>query len=213
MFAELQQTTRRLDGSRIVAVALHCLLLYLLVRPPKPIFVTPSSVAYGNRGKVEMTTLVYFPRPGESANSKADSEQRLTLPKQPAQPRRKPAVEEVKKQPDTQASTQPDRAGSPYGSLLQGPLDGHDVRPALPVVFPDPVVHRSELPDGVAGTVIVEITIDEVGNVTATKVLQPLGYGIEDRVIAVLRNWRFRPATMDGRPIPSQQDVYFRFPS
>ena len=60
---------------------------------------------------------------------------------------------------------------------------------------------------------VVEVTIDAQGNVTETKVLQPFGYGIEDKVLAVLRNWRFRQATMDGVPIPSQQDVYFHFPS
>ena len=203
MFSQLQQRTRRLDGSRVAAILLHCILLYLLVRPLKPIFVTPSSVAFGNNGKTAMTTLVYFNQQGV-----ADAERHVTAPKR-AKPRPKP--EEPRKQ--AEAAPQADRAGSPYGTVLTGPLTGHDVRPALPVVFPDPVVSRSELPDGVAGTVIVEITIDEIGNVIATRVLQPLGYGIEDRVVAVLRNWHFRPATMDGRPIPSQQDVYVRFPS
>jgi TonB family protein len=203
MFSQLQQRTRRLDGSRVVAIILHCILLYLLVRPLRPIFVTPSSVAFGNNGKTAMTTLVYFNQQGV-----ADAERHITAPKR-MKPRPKP--EQARK--PTDAATQADRAGSPYGTVLTGPLNGHDVRPALPMVFPDPVVSRSELPDGVAGTVIVEITIDEIGNVVATRVLQPLGYGIEDRVVAVLRNWHFRPATMDGRPIPSQQDVYFRFPS
>ena len=211
MFTELEQRTRRLDGTRIAAVCVHCLLLYLLVRPMKPIFVTPSSVAYGNHGKNEIVTPIYFTQSGDMASSD-DAEHRILLAKQEAKLRRK-KLEEAKKAQEKEAAAQADRAGTPYGSVLQGAIDGHDVRPALPVVFPDPVVRRSELPDGVAGTVIVEITIDQIGNVIATKVLQPLGYGIEDRVIAVLRNWRFRPATMDGRPIPSQQDVYFRFPS
>ena len=60
---------------------------------------------------------------------------------------------------------------------------------------------------------IVEVTIDVQGNVVETKVLQALGHGIEEKVLAALRNWRFRPAMMDGRAIPSQQDVYFHFPS
>lgn len=208
VFAEIQKRTRRLDTARLAAVALHCLLLYVLVRPMKPIFVTPSSVAYGNNGKIMMTTLVYVPQNGDSA-AQEDADHRLILAKRQAKLRQK-RLEEAKKRAAVQLA---DRAGSPYGSVLGGDLSGHDVRPALPMVFPDPVVRRSELPDGVAGTVIVEITIDEVGAVTDMRVLQPLGYGIEEKVLAVLRNWRFRPATMDGRPIPSQQDVYFRFPS
>jgi TonB family protein len=83
----------------------------------------------------------------------------------------------------------------------------------LPVVFPDPEVPRSQIPAGVEGSVIVEITIDDHGTVVETRIVQSLGYGIEEKVLAALRNWRFTPATLDGVAIPSQQDVYFRFPS
>ena len=92
-------------------------------------------------------------------------------------------------------------------------MHGSEIRPALPMVFPDPPVRRSEIPDGVVGSVIVEVTIDAQGKVVETRLLQGLGHGIEDKVIATLHNWRFRPATKDGVAIPSKQDVYFRFPS
>jgi TonB family protein len=65
----------------------------------------------------------------------------------------------------------------------------------------------------VQGDVIVEITIDTAGTVVETKLLQAFGYGIEDKVIAAVQRWRFRPATKDGTPIPSKQDVHFHFPS
>ncbi len=60
---------------------------------------------------------------------------------------------------------------------------------------------------------IVEVTIDTQGNVTETRVLQSLQQEIDDKVIATLRNWRFRPATVDGVAISSRQDVHFHFPS
>jgi protein TonB len=116
----------------------------------------------------------------------------------------------------TQVAAEPTRAphaGSPYGSVIEGPIEGHDVRPALPFVFPDPAIRRSEIPEGVVGKVIVEITIDAQGKVVETKVLQALGHGIEDKVIAALRQWRFRPATLDGVAVASRQDVFFHFPS
>ena len=81
------------------------------------------------------------------------------------------------------------------------------------MVYPDPAILPWQIPSGVEGTVIVEVTIDIQGKVTETKVLQALGHGIEEKVVAALRNWRFHPAMMDGRAIPSQQDVYFHFPS
>jgi protein TonB len=81
------------------------------------------------------------------------------------------------------------------------------------VVFPNPAVDRSDIPSGVAGDVVVEVTIDEKGNVADTKVLESLGYGLEDKVLEALKNWRFTPATMNGIAIASRQDVHFHFPS
>jgi TonB family protein len=63
------------------------------------------------------------------------------------------------------------------------------------------------------GDVIVEVTIDEKGNVTNTKVIQSLLQEVDDKVIATLRNWRFKPASVDGIAISSRQDVHFHFPS
>jgi protein TonB len=59
----------------------------------------------------------------------------------------------------------------------------------------------------------VEVTIDSAGVVIETKLLKAIGYGIEEKVIAAVQRWRFRPATRDGSPIPSKQDVHFHFPS
>jgi hypothetical protein len=41
--------------------------------------------------------------------------------------------------------------------------------------------------------------------------VQSLGPAIDAKVMAALENWRFRPATRDGVPIPSKQDVVYHF--
>jgi periplasmic protein TonB len=61
------------------------------------------------------------------------------------------------------------------------------------------------------GDEIVEITIDEQGNVVKTAVLKSIRNDLDQKVIATVLGWRFKPATQDGVPIPSQQDVYFHF--
>ena len=83
--------------------------------------------------------------------------------------------------------------------------------PALPQVFPDPPVAGSDLPPGVQGDVIVEVTIDEQGNVTDMKLTQGIGYGIDQKVLDVLRHWHFRPATRNGATIASQHLVHFHY--
>jgi len=92
-------------------------------------------------------------------------------------------------------------------------VSGVEASPALPLVFPDPSIYPWQLPKGLQGDVIVEVTIDEGGNVTATRVIQSLQREIDDKVIATLKNWRFKPALVDGMAISSRQDVHFHFPS
>ena len=214
MFTQIERPGGRELRSQLVSVAVHCLLLIFILWPARAIFVRPSSLAAGGRGQV--TELINLPQEGfESAIA-------LPRPTVPATPSAKHPVVTRRRNPDAptppvlQASSSPTPspvAGSQFGSDAYGDVDGHEVRPALPTVFPDPVVSRSEIPDGIAGDVVVEVTIDVQGNVIETRILKPFGYGVEDKVIAVLRNWRFRPATRDGVPIASQQDVYFHFPS
>ncbi len=214
MFAELEHKGRRSTWSRAVSVAAHGVVLYALIRAPEPIFVTPSSVAWGHGGT--STTLTYLAQRGtEDREASAANPDQASLsvpkPKPPSKPKLHRATVNSKNKGETAIVA--DRAGSPFGSLITGPVDGHDVRPALPVVFPDPVIYPWQIPAGVQGKVVVEITIDDKGNVRDMKLLEGLGHGIDEKVMATLWTWRFTPARFDGRAIASQQDVHFRFPS
>ena len=161
-------------------------------------FVQPSSVAWGLHGN--SADLIYFPRVADHESSAKKLHFR-------AKTTHKPAIETP---PHPVESA---RAGAPEGSLAQGPVTGVEASPALPLVFPDPSIYPWQLPKGLQGDVIVEVTIDEQGKVTETKVVQSLQSDIDDKVIATLKNWRFKPASVDGVAISSRQDVHFHFPS
>ena len=82
---------------------------------------------------------------------------------------------------------------------------------ALTTYSPSPVPDLSALPHGVQGDVVVDVTIDPTGKVADLAVLHTLGYGIESSVIGTLKTWTFRPATKDGTPIASVQELHFHF--
>jgi TonB family protein len=216
VFSELiSNRRRRFTTSQSVSAALHVLVLLAIAHRAKPIFVMPSDVALGTPGS--LGTITYLAPTGAERNQKplerpkpalhATSAPKTVLPEPPAA-RDKETGSETAKFDDTA------RGGSPYGSRIPGaPLTGHEIIPALPQVFPDPAVSRADLPPGVEGDVIVEVTIDERGNVVELKLIHGIGYGIEDRVLATLRQWRFRPASKDGMTIASQHIVTFHYPS
>ena len=82
---------------------------------------------------------------------------------------------------------------------------------ALTTYSPSPAPDLSVLPHGVQGDVVVDVTIDPSGKVADLAVLRTLGYGIESSVIGILKTWTFRPATKDGTPIASVQELHFHF--
>src|SRR5205823_1060102 len=93
------------------------------------------------------------------------ADKHLTLPKEDAKPKQEVA-----------AASPAARAGSPIGSAMFGSLSGPDIRPALPVVGPRPFIAETELPQGVQGDVVVEVTINERGAIIAMKFVKKLGY-------------------------------------
>jgi len=197
MFDIPQRTNNRRKATLLVSFVAHCLVVYLWLNRA-PIFVQPSSVAWGAHGNSE--NIIYFPRVTEPETSARKLHFR-------AKSKHKSTIEAP------QQVIESARAGAPEGSLFHGPVTGIEASPALPLIFPDPSIYPWQLPKGLQGDVIVEVTIDEHGNVTETRVVQSLQPEIDDKVIATLRNWRFKPAKVDGVAINSRQDVHFHFPS
>jgi len=226
MFAPLQADTRKYPLAPSLSVAGHILLLLWLLHAAAPKVVAPSFVVNGDHGT--QIAHLYWPdqrlqtatdsSPGTSGDSSRQQlNARLTWTKRnrrakssrKEQPRPKLGVDAETATPGSAAQARP--AGSPLGTVLEGPLTGDEVRPALPVVSPDPVVASGEL-DGLQGDVVVEVTIDEKGNIIQKVVIQSLAPAIDSKVLEDLDNWRFRPATRNGLAIPSKQDVFYHFP-
>jgi TonB family protein len=204
------EISKRQTISLSVSLALHFLFLGWILHSPAPIFVAPSSVVRGQSGS--SLTRIYFG--GDSGVSQEQPKPRLTWrrPSKTAKARSlEPPPAKLEMGNET-ASIRPSgpAAGSLYGSLSYGTLTGPEIRPALPVVSPDPVFGSDAA--GIEGDVIVEITIDETGAIVQKVVMHSLGPAVDERVLAALEKWHFAPASKNGVPIPSKQDVYYHFP-
>jgi TonB family protein len=195
------------------SLALHIAFIAYLCWQPEPPIINRSSVTTGENGS--SIGLVYLPT-DLSLRIPVNEESHSLKYAAPVKKRVIKVHRVAPRQTDehpTEAKVQAPAAGSPNGDSNTGPLLGWGARPALPLSFPDPHVHSSELPPGVSGDVVVEVTIDVAGNIVNKKVLQSIGYGVDEKCLAVLENWRFRPATVNGMPVASRQDVHFHFPS
>lgn len=229
MFAQFNPATaRRQRWLRMSSLVLHGAMFAWLLRSPEPIRLNPSSVALGENG-TSVTRLYWSSKnPDHSSHSSSDLAtqryrhqrlgQKLTSKgaKQPAEitaPQTPLARAEAEDNSQTQtlsALGHGTQAGQRYGTLSQGSIYGDEVRPALPVATSDPVVWPWQLPEK-PGNEVIEITIDERGEIVRKAVLQSLGPDIDSKCLAALDNWHFHPATRNGVPIPSKQDAIFPF--
>lgn len=203
---------RRWTFSVSLASLIHGLVLVVLCWPTAPVFVKPNSLAHGEGGSATPVSVVLYV-PNDLRLAELSKPPLLSLP---ASAQKKTQRTKLRKRTNVLERDKPStsaEAGSELGSAYDGPTTGEEVKPALPVTFQDLRIPRSELPSGVQGDVIVEITIDAAGSVVEERLLQGLGHGVDERVIAVLRDWHFRPATRNGVAIPSKHDVHFHFPS
>lgn len=230
MFAQLNPATARRQRSLgSASLLLHGLLLAWLLHTPEPQRLTAASVAQGQNGR--SVTRLYWPSkfPDDSTHSSPDNateryrHQRLghdkltwKAPEQPpklAVSANQPVHANAEDSSKTQTlSTEGHgaQAGQLYGTLNRGSFFGDEIRPALPITTSDPVVYPWQLPNS-GGNEIIEITIDERGNIVSKTVLQSLGADIDNKCLAALDNWHFQPAMRNGKPISSKQDAIFPF--
>ena len=218
MFTDLQppiSSFRRHRAVGVSVVAHLALLAGIVFHHPPAIDMSPTWLAHGDGA--HSYQLVYLPPASDSSPPDAA---KLLFPQQPSKTRPiphskppKPAPEPPSALADAEAGDHNSHAGSPLGTLIDGPISGHEVHVAYPVVYPDPPVDRAELPRDLVGDVVIEVTIDSTGSVVETKIVQAIGHGIDEKIEATLRRWHYQPATLDGTPVASRHDVHFHFPS
>jgi len=229
MFTQLSSATAARRRILAGSLALHGLVFAWLLHAPEPQLLQATSVAPGHNGRV--LTTIYFPSPMPDDSSTSSPNNAIEVYRHQRLGHEKltwkPTIPQAKRTqtPNTLARSGAEDnantatlsklghgapAGLPYGSLPGSPIYGDEIRPALPITTADPVVYPWQRPE-IEGRVIIEITIDERGEIIRKTVLQSMGAEIDNKCLAALENWHFQPATRNGVPIASKQDAIFPF--
>lgn len=98
--------------------------------------------------------------------------------------------------------------GSGKAVFGNGP-DNVDMTPAFPVFSPHPPIHdRSLLPQS-ADKIVVDVDVDEAGQVVKETLVKGIGNQLDAMVLDIVKTWRFQPAKVNGKPVASQAEVVF----
>ncbi|MBM3791480.1 MAG: TonB family protein [Acidobacteria bacterium] len=107
--------------------------------------------------------------------------------------------------------------GPGVGSGPGGPGDGvysvgGGVSAPIPVTQPLPHYTEEARKARVEGIVLLQAIIRKDGSVDSFKVIRGLGYGLDESAInTIATKWRFRPGTMNGRPVDVQANIEVTF--
>jgi TonB family protein len=90
-------------------------------------------------------------------------------------------------------------------------VDSQSADPAFPVFSPrPPVIDRSLLPTD-SQQVIVDVKVSAAGDVLEATLVKGIGNALDQLVLTTVKTWRFHPATVNGSPVPTEDELIFPF--
>jgi TonB family protein len=93
-------------------------------------------------------------------------------------------------------------------ALLQAQEVSHLTNPTV-IHRSDPEYTTEALQAKLQGDVILSTLIEEEGIPSKIKVVRGLGMGLDEKAVACLKLWRFKPATRHGDPVPMKATIVF----
>jgi TonB family protein len=86
-----------------------------------------------------------------------------------------------------------------------------DVSPPKVLHRVDPRYTREARINGIQGTVLLEVAVDENGRPGQITVLSPIGFGLDTRAVDAVKLWTFQPATSHGQQVSGITNVEVKF--
>ena len=103
-------------------------------------------------------------------------------------------------------------SGDGFDKALRGNgSDAEDATPVFPVFSPHPPVTDRSLLPAQEKKIVVDVNVDALGQVVSETLVKGMGNKLDQIVLDIARTWRFQPATVNGKPVPSQAELIFPF--
>lgn len=205
----MQLLEERGNGSRngiaLISIAAHCAAIVFFSLPHTRVAPPVLHLATAGSGNRPSILIGYMPGGTPSSATKSS-------PLKTKKPAPKRIVEDSHpEQPQiAEAKTETLNAGS-GNSTGSDSMGSGNISLALAVYFPTPHPDLSTMPRGTKGDVILEIVIDEKGEIANVQLASGLNPSINNTIIETVRRWKYSPASRDGQPIASEQELHFHY--
>lgn len=100
------------------------------------------------------------------------------------------------------------QVGGPVGGVYQV---GGSVRPPVVINTPDPEYTEAARKAKLSGNVLVALVVDSNGQPQNVRVARGLGNELDEKAVEAVQQYRFKPATRNGEPVPVDLKVEVNF--
>ncbi len=108
------------------------------------------------------------------------------------------------------AQGQQDESPKPEKPKREAIRVGGDVKPPKIILRPNPAYPEEAKQKGVQGGVVIEVTVNEKGEVWDARVVRGESL-LQNAALEAVRRWRFSPALLNGNPVPILAHVEMEF--
>jgi TonB family protein len=63
----------------------------------------------------------------------------------------------------------------------------------------------------IEGRTLLGVVVDSTGTAINIGILEPLGMGLDEQAVSAVKQWKFRPSTLNGQPVPVRIKVEIDF--
>jgi TonB family protein len=88
---------------------------------------------------------------------------------------------------------------------------GDGVTPPQVLNSIDPSSNEFAQQFGIAGMELLRTVVDSTGVVRQVAISRPIGFGLDEKAVEAVKNSHFRPATLNGQPVPVVVDLVITF--
>lgn len=88
---------------------------------------------------------------------------------------------------------------------------GHGVAAPQVLFAPEPEYSQEARTAKVAGNVLVYLQVDTDGHPANLRVLRGIGYGLDEKAVEAVTLYKFKPAMLQGKPVPVEMNVEVNF--
>jgi len=88
---------------------------------------------------------------------------------------------------------------------------GKGITPPHAVHAPDPEYSKEARRERVQGILIISLVVDKLGQPSDIKLISPIGYGLDEKAMDLVKTWKFEPGRRGSEPVATYATIEVAF--